>query len=49
MRGLAADGTISVGRDGWIILNKYTGFITYIGVVSTVSPMIEKILLLRNY
>ena len=49
VRGLAADGMISVGRDGWTILNKYTGFITYIGVVSTVSPMIEKILLLRNY
>ena len=49
VRGLAADGTISVSRDGWTILNKYTGFITYIGVVSTVSPMIEKILLLRNY
>ena len=49
VRGLAADGTISVSRDGWTILNKYTGFITYIGIVSTVSPMIEKILLLRNY
>ena len=49
VRGLAADGTISVSRDGWTILNKYTGFITYIGIVSTVSPMIEKMLLLRNY
>ena len=42
VRGLTADGMISVCRDGWTILNKYTGFITYIGVVSTVSPMIEK-------
>ena len=32
VRGLAADGTISVSRDGWTILNKYTGFITYIGI-----------------
>ena len=23
VRGLAADGTISVSRDGWTILNKY--------------------------
>ena len=49
MQGLAADGTISVCKDGWTILNQYTGFITYIGVVNTVSPMTEKILLLRNY
>ena len=43
VHGLAADGMISVGRDNWTILNKYTGFITYIGVVSTVSPRYKRL------